>query len=82
MRYALNAKDVLQRGYNKVSISAAILHTYVLIILYQYRGSVFRVPEFFRWQVIVTGEILVQELQMASGKDLSFTEAMADVGSE
>ena len=45
----------------------------------QYKGGIFKVPELFRWHILVTGRVLVDELRKANESDLSMMEAVNDV---
>lgn len=45
----------------------------------QYKGGAFKVPELFRWHVVVTGHKLIEDLRKASPDELSFNEASAEV---
>ncbi|KAH8092525.1 cytochrome P450 [Cristinia sonorae] len=58
--YLLNARDMVQQGYDK------------------YKGRAFKVPELFRWMIIVTGPQLIEELRKAPDDQLSFDEAVSD----
>ncbi|THH31099.1 hypothetical protein EUX98_g3096 [Antrodiella citrinella] len=44
----------------------------------KYKGGAFKVPQLFRWEVIVTGPKLIEELRKAGDDELSFDEAVAD----
>ncbi|KAH8103129.1 cytochrome P450 [Cristinia sonorae] len=41
----------------------------------RYKGGIFKVPEFFRWHVIVSGKMLVEEMRKANDDELSFEQA-------
>ncbi|KAH8103118.1 cytochrome P450 [Cristinia sonorae] len=42
----------------------------------KYKGRAFKVPEFLRWHVMVSGETLVQELRRAADDELSVEKAV------
>ncbi|KAI0072328.1 cytochrome P450 [Panus rudis PR-1116 ss-1] len=44
----------------------------------KYKGGAFKVPELFRWHVVVTGRKLIEDLRRAGSDELSFNEASAD----
>ncbi|CAL1702938.1 unnamed protein product [Somion occarium] len=44
----------------------------------KYKGGAFKVPELFRWHVVVTGHKLIEDLRKASPDELSFNEASAE----
>ncbi|TCD68632.1 hypothetical protein EIP91_010287 [Steccherinum ochraceum] len=44
----------------------------------KYKGGAFKVPELFRWLVVVTGPQLIEELRKAGDDELSFDEAVAE----
>ncbi|TCD62558.1 hypothetical protein EIP91_006736 [Steccherinum ochraceum] len=45
----------------------------------KYKGKAFKVPEFFRWHVFISGKTLVEELRKANDDELNFMEAMNEV---
>ena len=81
LQFLINGNDVLQRGYDKVG--CFIVKSRCLYAdrrtQYKDKGGVFKVPEFFRWHVIVTGRALVEELRKANDDELNFDEGVKDV---
>ena len=71
---------MIQEGYNKVRI---LLDTGAqpadVRDVPQYKGGSFKVPELFRWTVIVSGPKMIEELRKAGDDELSFDEAVAEV---
>ena len=47
--------------------------------LLKYKGRAFKIPELFRWHVIVTGPKLIEDLRKAQDDVLSFDEAVIEV---
>ncbi|KAH8105090.1 cytochrome P450 [Cristinia sonorae] len=45
----------------------------------KYKGAAFRIPELFRWHVLVSGKTMVDELRKANDDELNFMDAMNDL---
>jgi hypothetical protein len=72
---------VVQRGYDQVSIGITAVIIFILKEnhVWQYRHSIFKVPNFSRWTVVVTGSKFIDELRKAPEDVLSFSEATDEV---
>ena len=46
----------------------------------QYRDGIFKIPYLNSWHVVVSGPKLIDELRQAKDHELSFQEAVAEVG--
>lgn len=78
MRYMVDAPGMIQEGYEKVR------HLRILSRLFfesgeKYKGGVFKVPRMSGWWVVVTSPKFIEELAMATDKELSQPDAVIEV---
>lgn len=66
-------------SYYTAALSLSNGHKMIREGYYKYKGGVFKVPELFRWHVIVSGSKLIDELRKAPDEFLSFDEANAEL---
>jgi hypothetical protein len=74
---------MIKEGYLKVRPLQAIFTRPILAnpgLLLQYKGSAFKVANFDRWLVIVSGQQAIEELRQATEDELSMKMAVEDVG--
>lgn len=76
-----NSRNVVQRGADKVCDLDACTVPYLNFNprTTQYRHSIFKIPEFGRWKVVVSGSKFIEELRRAPEEMLSFHTAVNEV---
>ena len=78
-RYMFDASRMLQEGYEKVRH----LHIHSRLLSEfegdQYNGGLFKIPRMSGWWVVVTSPKFIEELAMATDKELSQSEAVIEV---
>lgn len=82
LRSLTNAVGIIQEGYAKVSLRAALAAargSYYPHFAAQYKGRCFRYAELGHWRVLVTSPEAVEELAKAPEDVLSFHAASIDV---
>jgi hypothetical protein len=81
VEFLFNAPGIVQRGYNQVSLRVQEPPFLVLNAnsVWQHRHSIFKLPNFSRWTVVVTGSKFIDELRKAPEDVLSFAEATDEV---
>ena len=79
MRYMVDAPSMLQEGYEKVRRLHILSRLFFEFVGDQCKGGLFKVPRIGGWWVIVTSPKFIEELAMATDKELSQSEAVIEV---
>jgi hypothetical protein len=76
-KYLTNALDVMQEGYDKVSLVLWTFHARSFT-WFQHKPAPFKVAELFHWIVVISSREHLEELWRAPDDTLSFAEALND----
>jgi hypothetical protein len=79
--FMIKGNEVVQNGYNQVLQSLYVICRSQARPVGgpQYKGTIFKVPTFSEWLVIVTSPSLVDDIGKASDAELSSHQAMVQV---
>ena len=79
LRFIKNGKEMVQKGYDKVSVlnMQTCMRTYNTSR--QYPGSIFKVPMLTQWMILVSGPRLIEDIRQASDDQLSLVDAAVEV---
>ncbi|KAM6493874.1 Cytochrome P450 [Amanita muscaria] len=78
LRFFCHAHSMMQEGYDKVRMLVKLLHSGELRDMTKYRDSIFKLPMFSKWMIMVSGPQMINEIRSASDDYLSGVEAFRE----